>query len=95
MHVVFYERLVMHPNEVIHELADFLKAQVTDERVNKIVGVVRAEGLLPEAPSSTRARADTFGESNGLLFSYESTVKLWDRWRRALESTKLDASVGM
>jgi len=89
---VFYEQLITDPKKIIKDLSEFLDAQLTPARVDRITALVKAEGLLPDL--SQRERADTVSEGNGMRFSWYSYQKMVDKWHRALESAQAPKDFG-
>jgi hypothetical protein len=59
--VVFYEEMVMHTKKVIKDVAEFLEAGVTDDRVNRIAELVVEEGLIPKLDRDGKSH-DRFGD---------------------------------
>lgn len=68
VHVIFYEQLLDEPELVLKELANFLKCETSEKRVNTIVEKLVSDGLLPNKneikTENKRARSATVDQEN-------------------------------
>jgi hypothetical protein len=89
---VFYEQLITAPQKVIKDLSEFLEASLTPARVERIAQLILKERLVPDM--STRDRADTVAETNGLRFSWYGYQKMVEKWTKGIASAQAPKDFG-
>lgn len=80
---IYFEQLVTDPKPVVRELGEFLGTSLSEERIDQIVKIIQREYL--------DALID---ETTGYMYGYYACERIFDRWRRALESTQAPADFG-